>query len=301
MLVSKKRISQMSTATSDLHMLSTEEISELHQCLLECLKDIMEVCDKYSIKPMVGGGSAIGLVRHDGFIPWDDDLDMMISREDYNKLLEVFDKELGDRYYLLAPGREQGASCYLARILRKGTTYVNMLNAGAKYPNCIYIDLTPIDYASNNRVLRKIKGFFSNVLKFASYSVFWYKNQNPYMENYMNGDPDSRKYYKNRLLIGKCFSFFSAEKWFEIFDKFIQGKKSNYMTIASGRKHYSGEMLDKNIFYPVKEGKFEGVKVYIPNDINAYLSNLYGDYMEIPPEDKREKHLCVAFDCKNER
>ncbi|RDU22113.1 LicD family protein [Anaerosacchariphilus polymeriproducens] len=301
MFVSKKRLSQMSNATDELHMLSEEDLSKLHACLLECLKDIMEVCDKYSIKPMVGGGSAIGLVRHNGFIPWDDDLDMMISRKDYNKLLKIFNKELGDRYYLLAPGRKQGANCYLARIMRKGTTYVNMLSAGAKYPNCIYIDLTPIDYVPNNKIMRKCKGFISNVLKFASYSVFWYKNQNPYLANYMNSNEESKKYYKNRLFVGMCFSFLSAEKWFAIFDKFVQGKETKYMTIASGRMHYSGEMLHKDVFFPVKEGKFEGIKVYIPNDIDKYLSNLYGDYMEIPPEDKREKHLCVAFDCNHEQ
>mgnify|MGYP000934529859 FL=1 len=65
--------------------------------------DILRVCEKYNIRVMLGGGSALGAVRHGGFIPWDDDLDLIMPREDYNKFISVFDKELSDLYEITSP------------------------------------------------------------------------------------------------------------------------------------------------------------------------------------------------------
>ena len=75
----------------------------MKQCLLEMYSDILRVCEKYNIRVMLGGGSALGAVRHGGFIPWDDDLDLIMPREDYNKFISVFDKELSDLYEITSP------------------------------------------------------------------------------------------------------------------------------------------------------------------------------------------------------
>ena len=80
--------------------LSDDERYKLKQCLMEIYQDITFICKKYNLTFMLGGGSALGAVRHKGFIPWDDDLDLMMSREDYNKLIKVFPKEVGDKYII---------------------------------------------------------------------------------------------------------------------------------------------------------------------------------------------------------
>ena len=81
-----------------LRELTNEELEKLHQCLLFILKDFIWVCNKYNLKYTLGGGSVLGAVRHKGFIPWDDDLDVNMPREDYEKFKAIFPKELAEEY-----------------------------------------------------------------------------------------------------------------------------------------------------------------------------------------------------------
>lgn len=107
---------------------------------------------------------------------------------------------------------------------------------------------------------------------------------------------EGRTYYKIRMFIGKLFSFLSAEQWFSIFDRFIRGKKSNYITVAAGREKYRGAYYPVEIFYPPKLVPFEDRKIYVVNKVDVYMKRLYGDYMKIPDKSKREKHLCLKLD-----
>ena len=95
-----------------------------------------------------------------------------------------------------------------------------------------------------------------------------------------------------RERIGRLLAFRSAEKWFDRFDKVCRcrNNRSKEIGIPSGRKHYFGEILPREVYLPVSEGEFEGHRVTLPGNTDPYLRNLYGNYMEIPPEEKREKH-----------
>ena len=81
-----------------------------------------------------------------------------------------------------------------------------------------------------------------------------------------------------------------------MFDRFIRGKKSKFVTVAAGRKKYCGEIFDYSTFFPLKKVPFEDKEVYIYNDVDTYLKGLYGDYMKIPDVKDREKHLCLKLD-----
>ena len=78
-------------------------LDKLHRVQVQILNDFIQVCEKYDLKYFVLYGTAIGTVRHNGFIPWDDDIDVGMLREDYNKFLEIFPKEMKEHYYLLTP------------------------------------------------------------------------------------------------------------------------------------------------------------------------------------------------------
>jgi lipopolysaccharide cholinephosphotransferase len=73
------------------------------------------------------------------------------------------------------------------------------------------------------------------------------------------------------------------------------GRESRYCTIPTGRKSYNGEALPKDVFFPPVQALFEGITVHIPRSAGTYLQNLYGDYMQIPPPEKRERHFYTAF------
>ena len=105
--------------------------------------------------------------------------------------------------------------------------------------------------------------------------------------------------YFIRKTIGFLYRYQNIEKYFIKVDKTFKkykDKKTNYVTIQSGRKHYFGEKLPKKIFEEFIEYPFENIKVLGPKDYDVYLKNLYGsNYMQLPPIEKREKHHCIEI------
>lgn len=300
MLKLKQNYASLESSVNNLYEMTAEDIARMHQTLLEMYDDLFAVCEKYEIKMIAGGGTSLGAVRHKGFIPWDDDMDLNMPRDDYEKLIKVFEKELGDRYVMLAPGYKDGANCFLMRIMKKGTTLLNMIDEKSPYPTGIYIDITPIDYAPENGLILQFKGITADLLRFISYSVYWKQYRSESLKEFMMNS-QGKAYYKLRMTIGAIFSFWSAERWFAFFDKFIRGKKTNHITIAAGREKYRGAYYPLDVFYPPKLVPFEDRKMYIVNKEDIYMSRLYGDYMKIPDKGKCEKHLCLKLDFENSR
>ena len=143
-LTLKKNYASLESTASNLYELSADDIKRMHQVLLEIYEDLWSYCEKHGLKLIAGGGTALGTIRHKGFIPWDDDMDLNLTRTDYQKFIEHFDEDLGDKYDLLAPGYKVGAACFLMRVLKKNTTLLNMIDEASPYPSGIYIDITPI-------------------------------------------------------------------------------------------------------------------------------------------------------------
>ncbi len=295
MLTLKKNYASLESKADNLYELTEEDIKRMHEVLLEMYDDLFEVCEKNSIKMLASGGTALGTIRHQGFIPWDDDMDLHFSRSDYETFIKIFEKELGEKYEMTAPGYKGGASCFMMRVYKKNTTLLNMMDEASPYPHGIYIDITPIDYAPENRGAILCKGFLADLLRFISYSVYWHQYRSKSLREFMINS-EGKNYYKLRMMVGAVFSFQRAEKWFAIFNRFIQGKKSRFITIAAGRKKYRGELLPIHVFYPPKKAVFENREIYVVNKQNVYLKHLYGDYMKIPPKLEREKHLCLKLD-----
>lgn len=299
-LTLKKNYASLKSTASNLYELTDEDVKRMHSVLLEMYNDLWNYCEKYGLKLIAGGGTALGAIRHKGFIPWDDDMDLNLTREDYQIFIEHFDAELSDKYDLLAPGYKNGANCFLMRVLKKNTTLLNMIDEVAPYPSGIYIDITPIDFCPNGKLLQKLKGKIADLLRFGSYSVYWKQYRSKSLKNFMMNS-EGKNYYRLRIIIGSLLSFKTAEKWFSSFDKFIRGKQSKFVTVAAGRKKYCGEIFAYDTFFPLRKETFENKDIYVYNDVNTYLKGLYGDYMKIPAEQDREKHLCLQLDFEKDR
>ena len=126
-------------------------LKKLHGVQVEMLHDFAQVCEKYKLPYFAVYGTAIGAVRHAGFIPWDDDIDVGMLRVDYDKFMEIFSKEMSDKYNLLTPQIDGRYSCTVTHIQRKNTKFVSEVTQNLKCEQCIFMDIFPFDYVPRDR------------------------------------------------------------------------------------------------------------------------------------------------------
>ncbi|MCI8527073.1 MAG: LicD family protein [Oscillospiraceae bacterium] len=302
MIKSYKKVLNSMPKYSGLRVLTEDEIKKLRKVFLQGLTDMTRVCEKYNLTVMLIGGSVLGAVRHQGFIPWDDDLDIAMTRADYNILKRVFEKELGDKYFLVAPNYKGNARNRFPQIFVKDTVFLEVENSD---PNSgIKIDLFIIENIPSGYIRRIIKGCWCSALMFMASNAATYQENSNLLKRYMYQTKEGEKYYKRKMKLGRLFSFIEEQKWFNIVEKACQyNKRTNLMGIPTGRGHYFGEIRPRNTFLPISHGMFEGIVVNLPGNPDDYLSNLYGDYKTIPAEDKREQHFIydIKFSNDNEK
>lgn len=292
--------SETATKSHYLHILTDNESANLKRMLLIMYNDIASVCRKHKLTFMLGGGSCLGAVRHNGFIPWDDDLDLMMPRESYDNFIKVCEQgELGEQYEFNTPSKETDCKNVFLKIYRKGTLDNELYNENTPFPRGIFIDIFPMDSAPKSIIFQKIKSLISDSLLFISTSVLYAEYPSYKFKKHMSANPSQKRRYELRLFIGNILKFIPHRLWVYWFDKFNSSSdKTGYITIPSGRKHYYGEIQPIETFLPVSYGLFEGVKCPLPNDPNTYLTSLYDNYMTLPPENKRERHCVYQFKCE---
>ncbi len=260
-----------------------EELLRLQKLLLEIYMDVQRVCDENGWRCMLLGGSVLGAVRHQGFIPWDDDLDLMMPRDDYEAFKARFRELLGEKYILNAPNYEGRPTNRFAKILKKGTRFVE---AGMPEDDraCVKIDIFVLENCPDGKIRRWMKGLHCTALMFAGGHVLSYEFCRT-----------TGQKLTNRERIGRLLAFRTSEQWFDRYDRVCRWRdnRSRDMCIPSSRKHYFGEILPREVFLPASAGEFSGERINLPADPDSYLRNLYGNYMEIPPEEKREKHYIL--------
>ena len=288
-----KTIKQLLNARSALSEAQTNDLlvevdkdthERFQQQLLQIYKDVLSVCEEYSIIAYLVGGSALGAIRHGGFIPWDDDMDIGMTREDYDVFVPVFNRTLSEKYFISGPNISENCKSRVTKIISRENTEDSDRIFGK-----LCIDLFVIENVPKNRFVRLIKGNYCNLLQFIAAQVQFFENDSPVRrKKFMRV---GERYYKTRLMIGKIFSFYNMAKWFNIIDKAARYKKHTGLCgMVAGRKHYFGETMDESVFFPARYVNFCDIKAPVFNNTDAYLKRLYGDYMKLPPENERESH-----------
>lgn len=290
-------MNEVAVSTGYLKPISEDDAKVLKSLLLEMYKDIAALCDKQGLVYMMGGGTCLGAVRHKGFIPWDDDLDLMMPRESYEELIACLRRgELGDNYEFDAPNPLEDCKNPFLKIYRKGTLDVEITSETAPGPKGIYIDIFAMDYAPQNSFKRKIKAYMSDFLQAVCSCVLYSEYPSGKYKEFMIQTTEGKKRYRQRMFLGKIFGVIPHKKWVWWFDQFNHScKASPLMTIPTGRKHYMGECRPAKVYLPTILAEFEGLQVNVPNQVDKYLSSMYGNYMQIPTVEKRERHFIYKF------
>lgn len=291
-------MSELSHKTHFLRELTEEESKALKQAILNIYKDVAILCDKHKLTYMMSGGTCLGAIRHQGFIPWDDDLDIMMPRKDYDQLIQLLETgELGEKYEFTYPNAKKDANTVFLKIFRKGTKDVEIANVNTPFPKGVYIDVFAIDCVPQSNLVKKVKGFVANVIQYIAIARLYTQYNSPLLKEYMSMDPQLKKRYIVKRILGTLTSFASHAKWIYWFEKFVAcSEEGREWGIPTGRKYYNGEIFDKSVFVPVKKAIFEGEEVNVPNETHIYLTNLYKNYMELPPVEKRERHFICELE-----
>lgn len=276
--------------------LDDDKIKGIQAVLLEMLNDFDDLCRRNNLTYFLVGGSALGAVRHKGFIPWDEDLDIGMPREDYERFSEIFLKACSEKYWLQSIEQSKLYDLTFMKIRKKGTRYVELFETEPEHAG-VFMDIYPLDNVPDNKIARFFHGMISDFLYLCCSCVRVHKKKNRFLE-YLD-DKRAIRLVKIKAFLGFCLSFFSLHKWCVIADKWSKKYKNNNSRLVSfpcGRKHYFGEICTRASFLPVKETVFEDKKFYIMNNPHEYLGGLYGDYMEIPDVWGRERHSVLELD-----
>lgn len=279
-----------------IHIVTDEELKQLHQCFLEMLRDFIDVCEKNHLCYMAAGGTALGAVRHKGFIPWDDDVDIIMPREDLNRLVEIFDQTMGDKYEMTSPNSKYFLESMITGFYKKNTLKSSFLTHNMPSPKGVHIDIFAIESVPENCVARRIKGITAMLLQYIGVSTLFYTFRSPEKKEFFYQTTAGKINYRLRCFVGFLFSFRPYETWGNLFDRFVRGPKdSSLWAVPTDIGHYFGHVMPKSVYYPPIKAEFEGMQINLPHDPDAYLKNQYGDYMKIPPVEEREKHYSVGF------
>lgn len=247
------------------------DIKELQTILLEILKEFDRICKKHEIKYMIFCGSAIGAVRHQGFIPWDDDLDVAMLRSDYEKFMEVAPKELSDKYHLQIELSEHWPMCF-SKLRKNNTTFLEKYHPKDKQTHQgIYIDIFPIDNASNNAIFRKIQFYCSKIVYAKSL--------------YERGYETNSKAKKIFMYICKML----PTKPFHKIAKLSNNDKTQYVHSFLGcSARYNKGIFKRKWLTDSVLMEFEGYRFPVSSYYDELLTYMYGNYMQMPTEEEKE-------------
>ena len=254
------------------------KLSRLKELDLEVYKEVDAICKKHDIKFMLGGGNTLGLIRSGGGIPWDDDIDICFEREEFEKFHKVAPKELPSRYIYGDAMMGNNGHYAFPKIRLKNTFFTQPRTSRFEMNDGVYLDCFIYDKTSRLRILQKIHmKFIGFVLRITNFK--WYGFPTLGGRGYKLWMPIMPII---RLLPWKFFHWLS-----DVSLKLWRYSGSNIYCDGTGlHRHYLG--FPKSYILPYKEALYEGIKVSIPENTDAYLTYLYGkDYLPSPPIRKR--------------
>ena len=261
--------------------ISKKELDDLKKVELEILIDVANFCDKHNLTYFLVGGTLLGSIRHSGFIPWDDDIDIGMPRNDYEKFIELY---RSDKYYLQALESDSSYwQCY-AKVRKSHTLVIERVIKDLNINKEIGIDIFPFDLVNaNNYSDVKIRATLIRSIR-----------DTIQVKKKIKGISDCHYKILTRLL-----KIFSVKRLYKINKKLMtkdNNKDSNILMCFLMDYKLEKEFNNKNIFYPLKTGDFEGHKFKIPNDYDNYLTHVYGDYMKLPKKEDRVTHGIIKVD-----
>ncbi len=259
-------------------MTSQFGLAEIHEVELKILKDIDVLCREHEIEYYLYCGTLLGSVRHKGFIPWDDDIDIMMPLKDYRRFFKIAQKEMRDRYSICEIHNDAYAMVPWTQVRMNGTAYYPKEHENIRYHKGFSLDVYPMIGAYD--------GFLGKMQRFA---IDFQRNLTGRglrkAENYKN----VRRFEAARRMVDRL-----PRSVLLLMNDIVES-----VFWPDPEKHERCGTVDAVVFngkYVTRdwderiEGEFEGCRFPIPAKYDLFLRTMYGDYMKLPPEEKRKGH-----------
>lgn len=272
---------------------SSEELRKVQLMELDALLELDRICGKLSIDYFLAGGTCLGAMRHAGFIPWDDDVDVGMLRENYQRFLREAPEHLAERYVLQTPYNELRNPYGYTKMRINGTQFVEYSNRNVRMHHGVYIDIFPFDEVTDDEQ--------ENIRQFRAFrrlAKLMYYRQTPSYEHKPEG---LGQYVKASVLKMIHWGLKLTVPYRPLLRKMDQ---TAGMYAGSGQSGYSCLYFPKRMkmavtkkeLYPLGQVRFEGVSLKIMHDPDAYLTRQYGDWRQLPPEEERVGHKPYLMD-----
>lgn len=255
--------------------METQTIKDVQNKILEIMKYVDEICRKNNIKYYIMGGTALGAIRHKGFIPWDDDLDIFMTYENFSKFKKILEKEKNNKY-IIQEWKTNNKYLEYAKVRMNNTTFIekNLINMKNLHHG-IYIDIMILHKCPNNIKIQKRIFYKSKIVTFIGLCQRNWKPKNNMQRMLKIIFSILPKKQISKYLYNEIYKYDNLREDYSY---------CYYITKAN----FEQGLFDRKIFDTNKEIEFEGVNLLCPNEIKEYLKIRYGDYMKLPSEEERK-------------
>jgi len=254
----------------------------------EILSVIADLCDQENIPWFLDSGTALGAMRHNGFIPWDDDIDIGMFRDDYVHFLEVAEQRLPQGYSIHTTENTKNYACHWAKVYKDDTKFVTQETLDGKIDMGIFIDVVPYDALASEGPDRKQQ--VSIALRNTRLLYLYYSKHIVVPHRGILGKLERFSCFLGHYLVRLLYS---PEKITNSFKRAIEmGKLSDqvhaqYLCLA----YPYVAPLERDDVFPTTMAQFEGRQFPVPGKTDRYLTKLYGNWRQLPPEEDRRTHM----------
>lgn len=265
---------------------SEEQRSEIQKAELRILDELDRICKKHDIKYMVAYGSLLGAIRHQGFIPWDDDVDLCMLREDFLRFREVCKTELSSDFFYQTNDTDPEYYYLFDKIRLNGTIFRESFASKYNIHHGIYIDIFPIDYIPENKLKRYIQ-----------YCKFHFYRTGVMAKYLMLGARSGKKKLICALLRIPYVVFPMKYLYRKAQETAMQyDDHSHKMATNFNSPYHKKDTFDAKLYKELEVHQFEDRVTWIPKRYDEFLRTLYDDYMQFPPESERNtRHILTEL------